>query len=63
MLRVGEMIFPREEHTNWLFNTKCSTLRSCAQKVYGLSTLYLEIRGVCVCVSVGVTKSKRVHKP
>jgi hypothetical protein len=27
MLRVGEIVFPREEHTNWLSNTKWSVLK------------------------------------
>jgi hypothetical protein len=27
MLKVGEMVFPREEHSSWLFNTKWSALK------------------------------------
>lgn len=29
MPRVGETVFPGEEHTGWLSSTKCSALKTC----------------------------------
>jgi hypothetical protein len=28
MLRIGEIVFTRKEHVNWLSNTKCLALRT-----------------------------------
>lgn len=44
MLRVGGGVFCREDHTNWLFPTKWSILKTCIQvTLYRLNKLYLEI--------------------
>lgn len=32
MLREGEIVFPRKEYNNWLFNTKCS-LKTCRSNI------------------------------
>lgn len=34
VLKEGEMIFPREEHIYWLFNTKCTALRTFVQVLF-----------------------------
>jgi hypothetical protein len=45
---MGEIIFPRREHTNWLSNSKWQYLKSFMQvTLYRLSRLYLEIN-ICI---------------
>lgn len=46
MLKVGEIVLLREEHTNYLSNTKCSPLET-----YTQATLYRS-RMVYLCKNV-----------
>ena len=42
MLKVGEMVFPRKEKSNYLYSSKELALKTCIQLIlYRLSTLYL----------------------
>lgn len=43
MLRLAEIVLPREEYTNWFFNTKESALKSCIRV-----TLY-RLKRLCIC--------------
>lgn len=44
MLKAEETVYPREEHTTWLFNTKWSALKTHIQvTLYRLSRLYVGI--------------------
>lgn len=54
MPRVGEIIVLRDEHTNWLSNTKQSTLNTYIQGIYyKLRRLYLCIyEYVCIYIYV-----------
>jgi hypothetical protein len=46
MLRVGEIVFRREEHANWLANSKCPALRTPTPvTIYRLSRFDLHIYG------------------
>lgn len=47
MLRLAEIILPREEYTHWLFKTKESALKSCIRV-----TLY-RLKRLCIrtCLS------------
>lgn len=49
MLRVGERVFPREKHTNWLSNTKLSAL-----KTYMQITLYRRVGCIYILSNVHV---------
>lgn len=50
MFGAGEIILPMEEHTNQLFSTKWSALKTCVKMtLYRLKWLYLGI-GICVCM-------------
>lgn len=41
---MGEVVFPREEHANWLFSDKQSAMKTCIEvTLYRLNRLYLEI--------------------
>lgn len=59
MMRAGEIVFLRAEHTNWLSNTKWSTLKI-QVTLYRLSSLDLRIRNVYMYVRT--INEKRGHK-
>ncbi len=49
MLADIETVFPREENTDWLFNTKCSSLETHVQiTLYILSRLSLCIESLYI---------------
>lgn len=53
MLGVGEVVFIREEHTDWLSNTKWSILKTCIQvTLYRQNKLYLRIIYICNVINV-----------
>ena len=55
ILRVGEIVFARVQHTNWISNTRWSALKTCIQiTLYRHSRLviYRNVWGICECVCV-----------
>lgn len=53
MLTVGDTLFPGEEHTNWLSNTKWLALETSIQAIYRLNMLYLGLK-IHPCVHVHI---------
>lgn len=48
MLRVGKLVFPREEHTIWLASTQWSALKTYMQAKYRLISLKFMYLGIYI---------------